>query len=245
MSAPTPVSALVHSSTLVTAGVYLLYRFAFSGSAFLTNVGILSTLVAGIAAVLECDAKKIIALSTLSQLGLIFTSLGLGERSLCFAHLNTHAAFKALLFLAVGTLIHTCYGTQESRCVTPYLVSSPFIGVVLISSCASMCGWVFLSGWVTKEAILQSILNNCHSLATLILFYFGVMFTLVYCLRLLSSFVLRWAHCPAVAPTLTSTCIIKVPMCWLLFLVVSQGLLFNIVLLSFPRILRSQDVIVL
>merc|ERR1719290_882011 len=109
--APTPVSALVHSSTLVTAGVYLLLRFFPSSSTLLIHVGIFTTLIAGLAAALECDTKKIVALSTLSQLGLIITSLGLGARSLCFAHLNTHASFKALLFLAIGTYIHSIYGS--------------------------------------------------------------------------------------------------------------------------------------
>jgi len=115
MLAPTPVSALVHSSTLVTAGVYLLYRYSPVPSNLLIYVGLFTTMIAGLAAITECDTKKIIALSTLSQLGLIVTSLGLGERSLCFAHLNTHAAFKALLFLAVGTAIHSHFGSQEVR----------------------------------------------------------------------------------------------------------------------------------
>lgn len=150
------MSALVHSSTLVTAGVYLLYRYIPTHSTILLSVGLFTTLVAGLAASCECDVKKIIALSTLSQLGLIVTSLGLGERSLCFAHLNTHAAFKALLFLAVGTSIHIQYGSQEVRTAVPLRVISPFIIIILVTARASMCGLVFLSGWVTKEAILES-----------------------------------------------------------------------------------------
>jgi len=156
MLAPTPVSALVHSSTLVTAGVYLLYRYLATPSTLLVAVGLFTTLVAGLAASCECDVKKIIALSTLSQLGLIVTSLGLGERSLCFAHLNTHAAFKALLFLAVGTSIHMQYGSQELRSAVPLSIISPFLIIILVTARASMCGFVFLSGWVSKEAILES-----------------------------------------------------------------------------------------
>jgi len=128
------------------------------------HVGIFTTLVAGLAAALECDIKKIIALSTLRQLGLIVTSLGLGARVLCFAHLNTHAAFKALLFLAIGSYIHRMYGSQEARSVVALPYSSPLTLVVLVTASSSMCGLVFLSGWVTKEAILESRFNNVVSI---------------------------------------------------------------------------------
>merc|ERR1712168_631462 len=115
--APTPVSALVHSSTLVTAGVYLLYRFIPHNSHFLLFSGVLTTVIAGMAALVEADLKKVVALSTLSQLGLIVTSLGLGQRRLAFLHLNLHASYKSLLFLAVGSLIHNLYGSQGTRIV--------------------------------------------------------------------------------------------------------------------------------
>jgi len=113
--APTPVSALVHSSTLVTAGVYLLYRFLPCSSLGLFYFGILTVLAGGIRALLETDIKRVIAYSTLSQLGLIILSLGLNFRGLCFLHLILHAIFKALLFMSVGVLIHSCFGSQESR----------------------------------------------------------------------------------------------------------------------------------
>jgi len=146
MLAPTPVSALVHSSTLVTSGVYLLYRYLPSGFGSLLSVGVFTTLVAGSAALFEADVKKIVAFSTMRQLGVILRSLGLGERSACFAHLNTHASFKALTFLVVGTLFHSLFGSQESR-VTGHLPSiSPFLLLVLSVALASMCGLVFLSG---------------------------------------------------------------------------------------------------
>ena len=146
MLAPTPVSALVHSSTLVTAGVYLLYRYSPSCSRFLLVVGIFTTLMAGVAAFLESDVKKIVAYSTMSQLGLMLSSLGLGERTSCFAHLNTHASFKALTFLVVGTLFHSVYGSQESRATCLIHSVSPLLLVVLAGALASMCGLVFLSG---------------------------------------------------------------------------------------------------
>jgi NADH-ubiquinone oxidoreductase chain 5 len=122
--APTPVSALVHSSTLVTAGVYLLYRFLPCSSLALFYFGIFTILTGGIRALLETDVKRVIAYSTLSQLGLIILSLGLNFRGLCFLHLILHAIFKALLFMSVGVLIHSCFGSQESRSFSHFPTST-------------------------------------------------------------------------------------------------------------------------
>jgi len=188
MLAPTPVSALVHSSTLVTAGVYLLFRFYPMSRRFLVWVGLFTILLSGTAAILECDLKKVVALSTLSHLGLIMLSLGLGERSLCFAHLNTHAAFKALLFIGVGTVIHSCYGGQEARSVTTLPTSSPSLLRAITVSMLSMCGFIFLSGWVTKEAILGACVNSYSGLVLLFFFYVGLGLTLAYSFRLLLIF---------------------------------------------------------
>jgi len=123
MAAPTPVSALVHSSTLVTAGVFLLIRF-YSYlenfrffKPFLLFVATLTMLIAGIAANLENDLKKIIALSTLSQLVVIMAALGLGAWKLSLFHLYTHAMFKALLFLCAGAFIHRSQHRQDLRLV--------------------------------------------------------------------------------------------------------------------------------
>jgi len=121
MAAPTPVSALVHSSTLVTAGVFLLIRFyPFLRSIplfhFVLLFSAISTiLIAGISATTECDIKKIIALSTLSQLGVIITRLGLGMPTLALFHIMTHALFKALLFICAGGLIGLHLHGQDLR----------------------------------------------------------------------------------------------------------------------------------
>lgn len=121
MAAPTPVSALVHSSTLVTAGVYLLVRFSdflFELPWFrscLLVVSVLTMLMAGIRANVERDIKKVIALSTLSQLGVIMFSLSLGIVELTLFHLYTHALFKAILFLCAGSVIHRCQHVQDFR----------------------------------------------------------------------------------------------------------------------------------
>jgi len=241
MSAPTPVSALVHSSTLVTAGVYLLYRFGPRECAALCFVGLLTSLVSGLAASFECDVKKVVALSTLRQLGLIVTSVGIGERSLCFAHLNTHAAFKALLFLAVGTLIHSTYGSQEAR-AAPFLTSSSaFTFLVLITSCLSMCGIGFLSGWVTKEAILFACYSRFLSLTTLLLLYLGVCLTIIYSLRLLVLCSSVDLFFPANCVTSSGSRLNILPMFWLLLNAICQGYFFNFNCFYRPAILRLRD----
>ena len=226
--APTPVSALVHSSTLVTAGVYLLYRYCPATSPLLIYVGIFTTLIAGLAASLECDTKKIIALSTLSQLGLMVTSLGLGSRSLCFAHLNTHAAFKALLFVAIGAYIHSIYGSQEARSVIGLHSNSPLTLIIFVSASISMCGLVFLSGWVTKEAILEFGINNSINFFSLTLFYLGIGLTLVYRIRLSFSLLISSRHMNILTPSFSCSFIVKAPMFWLVLLSVVQGSLFSL-----------------
>lgn len=239
--APTPVSALVHSSTLVTAGVYLLYRYSPAPSTLLILVGLFTTLIAGLSAISECDTKKIIALSTLRQLGLIVTSLGLGERSLCFAHLNTHAAFKALLFLAVGTAIHTLYGSQEVRSTVPLTGSSPYILIILVAASRSMCGLVFLSGWVTKEAILESRLNNFVSLFSLSLFYLGIGLTVIYSLRLIKLLYIPSVHKARLSASFSCSLIVKAPIFWLFRLSILQGIYFNFNCYSTPALLSWED----
>lgn len=121
IAAPTPVSALVHSSTLVTAGVFLLIRFyPFLHSIKYFNTALLifavsTILIAGLSATTECDIKKIIALSTLSQLGIIITSLGLNIPQLAYFHILTHALFKALLFVCAGRFINSHLHAQDLR----------------------------------------------------------------------------------------------------------------------------------
>ena len=120
MAAPTPVSALVHSSTLVTAGVYLILRNNYfimrSGwSEVLLLIGLITITMAGASALFEVDIKKVIALSTLRQLGVIFFRLGLAQPFLAFFHLVSHAYFKAMLFIAAGAIIHSLKDYQDLR----------------------------------------------------------------------------------------------------------------------------------
>lgn len=241
MIAPTPVSALVHSSTLVTAGVYLIYRFVPIPSDLLIFVGIFTTLISGLAAIFERDIKKIIALSTLRQLGLIVSCLGCGERSICFAHLNTHAAFKALIFLGVGTVIHCSYGSQETRSIGGVCSSSPSILIVLATACLSMCGLVFLSGWVTKEAILEACVSNNYSVSILILFYLGIGLTLGYRLSLLRLIFFSHAFNSRLSCSFSPSRLLKLPMFMLLILSLFQGYIFNLNCFFSPSFLCLED----
>jgi len=239
--APTPVSALVHSSTLVTAGIYLLYRFIPLSSRTLLHLGIFRTIVGGAAALLEADRKKIIALSTLSQLGVMVTSLGLGQRRLRFVHLNFHAAFKALLFLCAGVVIHTLYGGQESRNISSFNLTSPVTGVYMTTACMSMCGLVFMSGWTSKEAILHMTFNLGRDYLTAVIFYVGVGLTVAYSLRLLCCLRARGGRFRARASTSSVQTVVQVPLFWLFLRSVLQGWEFDFIVRLQFSILNSVE----
>lgn len=154
MAAPTPVSALVHRSTLVTAGIWILIRF-FSGSpsTLWLLLGSLTTLTASFAALLEKDTKKIVALSTLSQLGLIVVSLYLGGKLICFFHLICHALAKANLFLIAGRILGVNYSQQDSRKLPTFMNT---LRAALIIRVLRLRGVLFQSGIYSKEQILSS-----------------------------------------------------------------------------------------
>ena len=191
IAAPTPVSALVHSSTLVTAGVFLLFRFypmlsrhpAFNKR--LLIIATLTCLMAGLSANTECDIKKIIALSTLSQLGVIIVSMGLGAPLLAFFHLITHALFKALLFLCAGTLIHLHHHSQDLRFMGNLLTQLPAISSTIIVSNLALCGTPFLAGFYSKDAILELSLFQPTNFVIICLFFFATGLTVSYTVRFL------------------------------------------------------------
>nr|YP_010988170.1 NADH dehydrogenase subunit 5 [Eunaticina papilla]WOP07012.1 NADH dehydrogenase subunit 5 [Eunaticina papilla] len=196
MAAPTPVSALVHSSTLVTAGVFLLIRFFpflethefFKPT--LLFISVLTLLMAGIGANYENDLKKIIALSTLSQLGVMMMSLGMGMPFLALFHLYTHALFKALLFLCAGSIIHNSANTQDIRSMGMIATQAPLTITCMNIANLSLCGAPFLSGFYSKDLILEiSLFNPCNSLMVLLIFLATGM-TAAYSFRL--SFCSLW-----------------------------------------------------
>lgn len=189
MAAPTPVSALVHSSTLVTAGVYLLIRHNYIilmrgwGHSILW-IGLLTITIAGASAIFELDIKKVIALSTLSQLGVMFFRLGLGQPFLRFFHLISHAYFKAILFIAAGAIIHRVKDYQDLRKVGRRSLNKPFLCSVILVANMSLCGMPFLSGFYSKDLILEVILINSQGLGLFIVSILATILTMVYSCRL-------------------------------------------------------------
>nr|YP_009338590.1 NADH dehydrogenase subunit 5 [Simulium variegatum]ANS71661.1 NADH dehydrogenase subunit 5 [Simulium variegatum] len=189
MAAPTPVSALVHSSTLVTAGVYLLIRFnsllaGNSLGSFLLLISGLTMFMAGLGANFEFDLKKIIALSTLSQLGLMMSILAMGFPKLAFFHLLTHAMFKALLFMCAGAIIHNMKNSQDIRFMGGLVYHMPMTVACLNTANLALCGMPFLAGFYSKDLILETVLLGNLNLFSFFLYFFSTGLTVCYSFRL-------------------------------------------------------------
>nr|YP_009443867.1 NADH dehydrogenase subunit 5 [Amphigerontia montivaga]ATU07088.1 NADH dehydrogenase subunit 5 [Amphigerontia montivaga] len=205
MAAPTPVSALVHSSTLVTAGVYLLIRFDYVLHYkllhnFLLVISVLTMFMSGVGAIFEYDLKKIIALSTLSQLGLMISTLCLGMTTFAFFHLLTHALFKSLLFMCAGYIIHGMKDSQDIRFMGSLIKQSPLLSIYFNMSNLSLCGMPFLAGFYSKDLILESILMSSSNSIICFLYFLSTAFTVVYTFRLIyfsmiNNFKLMPYHC--------------------------------------------------
>nr|ADB92018.1 NADH dehydrogenase subunit 5 [Nymphon unguiculatum-charcoti complex sp. SEM-1997] len=190
MAAPTPVSSLVHSSTLVTAGVYVLFRFSPNimsspESEFLLICSIFTMMLAGICAFFEYDLKKIIALSTLSQLGVMMFSLAIGLKLLAFFHLIVHAFFKALMFLSGGSLMYNYSGAQDIRFMGSMNLSNPYTNSCLIFSSLCLGAFPFLASFYSKHLILDYFLFKNYNMFLLLMVYTSNMLTLFYSIRLI------------------------------------------------------------
>nr|YP_010868486.1 NADH dehydrogenase subunit 5 [Zeugodacus calumniatus]AUD56918.1 NADH dehydrogenase subunit 5 [Zeugodacus tau]WGU19993.1 NADH dehydrogenase subunit 5 [Zeugodacus calumniatus] len=189
MAAPTPVSALVHSSTLVTAGVYLLIRFnillsgSWLGDLLLLLSG-LTMFMAGLGANFEFDLKKIIALSTLSQLGLMMSILSMGFYKLAFFHLLTHALFKALLFMCAGAIIHNMNNSQDIRLMGGLGVYMPLTSGCFNVANLALCGMPFLAGFYSKDMILEIVSLSYINMFSFFLYFFSTGLTVCYSFRL-------------------------------------------------------------
>nr|AWN56306.1 NADH dehydrogenase subunit 5 [Neomegalotomus parvus] len=189
MAAPTPVSALVHSSTLVTAGVYLMIRFSFLLYQFNLNyfllLSMLTMFMSGLGANFEYDLKKIIALSTLSQLGLMMSILFMGFPLISFFHLITHAFFKALLFLCAGLIIHCMNDSQDIRYMSALVNCLPYTSMMFFIANLSLCGLPFMSGFYSKDMALEYMSLNYYNFFIYLLFYMSVGLTVSYTSRLM------------------------------------------------------------
>ncbi|WP_372494060.1 proton-conducting transporter transmembrane domain-containing protein [Mycolicibacterium neoaurum] len=185
MTAPTPISSLVHSSTLVTAGIYLLIRinyiFFFENLFyFLKIIGVITIFLGRIIACIEIDYKKVIAYSTLRQLGLITFILGFGEIYLRFFQLIRHAIFKSLLFICVGVVISSGFGNQDRRIIGKNVINNYFLIVLIGFCCLNLRGFPLLMGFFSKDLILEILFSERTNFLILIIFLISCVFSVSY-----------------------------------------------------------------
>ncbi|RYD53087.1 MAG: NADH-quinone oxidoreductase subunit L [Sphingobacteriales bacterium] len=162
MAGPTPVSALIHAATMVTAGIYMvarssaLYNLSLDAQNIMAVVGLATALLAGSIALRQWDIKKVLAYSTVSQLGFMVLALGVGAYTTAVFHVLTHAFFKALLFLGSGSVIHAMGGEQDIRKMGGLAKKMPITNITFLIGCLALAGIPGLSGFFSKDEILAS-----------------------------------------------------------------------------------------
>lgn len=199
MAAPTPVSSLVHSSTLVTAGVFLLIRFNYlliNIYSFMIFISLITMVLGSLFANYELDFKKIVAISTLRQLGFMVFSISIGDWLLRFIHIIFHAFFKSTLFLSTGSLIHFLLGDQDSRMFSGFFISF-FCKLFFLIRCLCLIGFPFSLGFYSKDFILGGLLFFNNSSLISYVFVLSCCFTVSYRIRLL---IIRFSKYPRYTP---------------------------------------------
>jgi NADH-ubiquinone oxidoreductase chain 5 len=189
MAAPTPISALVHSSTLVASGVILVVLFLpfvrrTSTISIMFLVALITMLYSGVFSLLEKDFKKMVALSTLNQLAFLFLRLRVGLQVLGFFHLCTHALFKRLLFLGVGHLLHHNFSAQDARVhITSNNILVRFSVLVRLFN---LTGVLFRTGILSKDLLIEVYMRGYKRVTLIMVYRVGLVFTMLYSFRILS-----------------------------------------------------------
>lgn len=193
MEGPTPVSALIHAATMVTAGVFLLIRgsFLFEHAPnvlfFISIVGAITAVFAATSGLFQNDIKRIIAYSTCSQLGYMVFACGLSNYQVGFFHLSNHAFFKALLFLGAGSIIHAIADEQDIRKMGGFKNLLPFAYAIFLIGSLALIGFPFLSGFYSKDIILENAYAHYNTVGVYIFWLglFGALCTAFYSIRLI------------------------------------------------------------
>jgi NADH-quinone oxidoreductase subunit L len=227
MEGPTPVSALIHAATMVAAGVYLMIRifpiFSDTVLIFVTLIGLTTAIVGALCALFQFDIKKILAYSTVSQLGLMIMVIGMGMIEAALLHLFTHAFFKACLFLSAGSIIHALHqaqrighehhDVQDIRNMGGLRKILPITFLTFVISGASLAGIPFFSGFLSKEAMLASLSTSENSLTWIVIPAFVVItfLTVLYTFRMISLVFLGDIRKPAFAMAIEVPGIMRAP----------------------------------